>query len=75
MIKWRGQSIDYTWCKSVSVDNGVLAGIGWMTVGSTFIVAGNGSGIGNMVVGSTFVVGGQQNGIGINAIGSTFIVG
>ena len=76
MIKWRGQSIEYTWSKGVSADNGVLAGVGWMAVGSTFIVAGNGSGIGSMIVGSTFIVGGNQTtGIGVVTIGDTFIVG
>ena len=72
LIKWHIHHLDYAWDKSVSMANGVLAGIGWMTVGSTFIVAG-GHGIGSMAVGSTFIVGG--NGVGNMAIGSTFTVG
>lgn len=73
MIQWNIKGL----CLKASISCGyqaihqVLSGIGWMTVGSTFIVAG-GYGIGSMAVGSTFVVGG---GIGNMAIGSTFKVG
>ncbi len=46
-------------------------GIGFMIIGSTFIVGAN-PGIGEMIIGSTFVVAGS--GIGTMVIGSTFII-